>query len=239
MRIADMNWQQVAAYLRKDDRCVVPLGCTEQHGLLSLYTDAILAERIAIEAAEPLGVPVFPVLPFTPTPSFAAFPGTISLRLQTLLDVVRDILYSLHRTGFRRVLLVNGHGGNTPVRVLSQDVMIELPVMSIKLHNWWSAPNTVAAADAIDRNGSHANWYENFPWTRLPGVAEPATAKPMVDSTLIDASAPAEVMKLLGDGSYGGDYRKDDESMLALWQTGVQETRVALQGPWGPIRVQP
>jgi len=62
MRVVDMNWMQLADYLRRDDRAVIPLGSTEQHAYLSLGTDALLAERVAVEAAEPLGVPVFPPL---------------------------------------------------------------------------------------------------------------------------------------------------------------------------------
>lgn len=62
MRISDMHWQQVEAYLGQDDRAVLPLGSTEQHAYLSLSTDSILAERVAVEAAEPLGVPVFCIL---------------------------------------------------------------------------------------------------------------------------------------------------------------------------------
>ena len=62
MRISDTNWMMVEEYLQHDDRAVLPLGCTEQHAYLSLSTDSILAERLAVEAAEPLGVPEFPVL---------------------------------------------------------------------------------------------------------------------------------------------------------------------------------
>ena len=54
MRISDMNWMMVEEYLKRDDRCVLPLGSTEQHAYLSLSVDSILAERIAVEAAEPL-----------------------------------------------------------------------------------------------------------------------------------------------------------------------------------------
>ena len=54
MRIAEMDWRMVEDWVRHDDRCVLPLGSTEQHAGLSLATDAILAERVAIEAAEPL-----------------------------------------------------------------------------------------------------------------------------------------------------------------------------------------
>src|SRR6267142_2734331 len=92
MRISEMNWMMVEEYLKRDDRCVLPLGSTEQHAYLSLSVDSILAERLAIESAEPLGVPVFPVLAYGITPYFRAFPGTITLRMPTYLSILRDIL---------------------------------------------------------------------------------------------------------------------------------------------------
>src|SRR6266498_2915366 len=107
---------QLAAYLEQDDRIVLPLASTEQHGYLSLGTDNVLAERVAVEAAEPLGVPVLPVLPYGLTPSFGAYPGSPTLRLETFVAVVRDLLESLRLQGFRRILVVNGHGGNVPAR---------------------------------------------------------------------------------------------------------------------------
>ncbi len=53
MRIADMNWSDVAAAAARDPRAVLPIGSTEQHAQLSLCVDAILAERVAVEAAAP------------------------------------------------------------------------------------------------------------------------------------------------------------------------------------------
>src|SRR5438045_5148822 len=104
---------QLEAYLESDDRIALPLGSTEQHAYLSLGTDNILADRIATEAAEPLGVPVLPVLAYGLTPSFAAYPGSPTLRMETYIHVIRDLLDSLHGQRFRRMLIVNGHGGNT------------------------------------------------------------------------------------------------------------------------------
>ena len=83
MRISESNWQQVEAYLRSDDRAILPLGSTEQHAQLSLSVDSILSERVAAEAAEPLGVPVFPVVAYGLTPYFLAYPGSITLRTET------------------------------------------------------------------------------------------------------------------------------------------------------------
>src|SRR5512147_1758297 len=112
MKIAEMNWMQVEEYLKHDDRAVVPLGSTEQHAYLSLSTDSILAEHVAVEAAEPIGVTVFPVVVYGLTPYFMAYPGTVSLRANTYLQVIHDILESLTQHGFKRIVFVNGHGGN-------------------------------------------------------------------------------------------------------------------------------
>jgi len=232
MRIADMNWMQVEAYLAADDRCVLPIGSTEQHAQLSLCVDAILAERVAVEAAEPLGVPVYPAMPFGLAPYFLAFPGTISLQVETLLAVVRDLVASVHRAGFRRVLIVNGHGGNMPVGALAQELMAVRPSLSLKFHSWWNAPKTWAKVQEIDPSGTHASWLENFPWTRLAGAAAPTGAKSAPYLALMRASSPDDVRTILGDGSFGGEYEKPDDVMLAVWRAGVEEVREALEGPW-------
>src|SRR5438309_1776807 len=127
VRIADMNWMQVEQYLLHDDRAVLPLGSVEQHAYLSLGTDAILAERVAVEAADPLGVPVFPALAYGVTPYFLAFPGSVSLRVSTYVQVVREILDSLYGQGFRRFVLVNGHGGNSPAGSVAVEWMVDNP----------------------------------------------------------------------------------------------------------------
>src|SRR5580765_3988857 len=181
MKIAEMNWMQVEASLARDRRAVVPMGSTEQHGYLSLAVDAILAERVACEAAEPLGVPVFPALNYGITPYFLRYPGTVSLRLETYQRIVADILDSLAGTGFTRILFVNGHGGNIPGGSILQEWMNTHPGVTVKWHNWWNAPRTAAAVAALDDVASHASWMENFPWTRLAGVKPPAGTKPMID----------------------------------------------------------
>src|SRR6476646_7054051 len=99
MRISEMNWMMVEEYLKRDNRAVLPLGCTEQHAYLSLSVDSILAERVSSEAAEPLGVPVMPVLAYGLTPYFAAYPGSPSLTPETYGAILRDLLGSLHGQG--------------------------------------------------------------------------------------------------------------------------------------------
>ena len=149
--------------------------------ILSLSTDSILAERLAVEAAEPLGVPVFPVLAYGITPYFRAFPGTITLRVETYMSVVGDILDAMAEQGFKRILIVNGHGGNTPAQGFIGEWMADHPGVRIKFHNWWNAPKVWAQVQAIDPVASHASWMENFPWTRLAKVKVPSDQKPMSD----------------------------------------------------------
>jgi creatinine amidohydrolase len=232
MNIRDMNWMQVEAYLQRDDRCVLPLGSTEQHGYMSLCVDQILAERVAQEAAAPLGVPVFPALPYGLAPYFQAYPGSMTLRVDTYVRVVRELLDGIRRAGFRRVLIVNGHGGNQPAAALAIEYGMDHPEMRVKFHNWWSAPRTMAAVRAIDTNASHASWMENFPWTRLPGVASPAETKPELDMELLRVLPPAEVRAYVGDGNYGGAYERPDADMLRIWSIAVEETRVLLERTW-------
>jgi creatinine amidohydrolase len=232
MRIGEMNWMQVEAYLGRDDRAVVPLGSTEQHAYLSLSVDSILSERVALEAAAPLGVPVFPVQAYGMTPAFMAYPGTVTLSMATYVALVRDILDSLRRTGFRRILLCNGHGGNAPAQTVGVEWMADNPGCVVRFHNWWNAPQTMAAVQAVDPLASHASWMENFPWTRLPGIDMPDLRKPMSDLERLRLRDPAGVRAVLGDGNFGGLYQRPDDEMLAIWAVAVQETRGLIEGPW-------
>ena len=232
MKISEMNWSQVEAYLERDDRAVVPLGSTEQHCQLSLSVDSILSERVALEAAEPLMVPVFPVLAYGITPYFMAYPGTVSISLATYAALIQDILTSLYQTGFRKVLLCNGHGGNSPAQTAGIEFMARHPGMTVRFHNWWNAPNTFAAVQATDKVASHASWMENFPWTRLPNLQLPDHQKTMVDLERMRLHNPAGVRSMLGDGNFGGFYQRNDAEMLAIWKVAVEETRALIEGPW-------
>lgn len=236
MKLSDMNWRDVEAAAARDPRCILPVGSTEQHAQLSLSVDSILAERVSQEAAEPLKVPVYPVISYGLAPYFSAFPGTVTLRVETMMALVSDIITSIRRSGFSQILIVNAHGGNNPIGALAQELMADFGDVSIKFHNWWNAPKTWAKVQELDPTGSHANWMENYPWTRLKHAPAPEEPKPLFDFALMRASPPEELQALIGDGAFGGLYQRSDEDMLALWQIGVEETRDALNGPWPDLR---
>nr|WP_294503474.1 creatininase family protein [uncultured Rhodopila sp.] len=229
MRIADMDWRMVEDWVRHDDRCVLPLGGTEQHAGLSLATGAILAERIAVEAAEPLSIPVFPVIPFGLSPAFSGFPGTVSLRVATYAALIRDVLDSLKGSGFRRILIVSGHGGNQPAASIAREWMMDHADARVRFHAWQCAPLTAAAVRRIDPNSFHASWVDNYPWTRLADRPPQEGKKAEVDADRLHTLPPFEVRLLLEDGSAGGRYQRDDAEMLELWNVAVRETRALLE----------
>jgi creatinine amidohydrolase len=225
---------QIAEYLEHDDRIVLPVGSTEQHGYLSLGTDALLAERVSVEAAEPLGIPVLPVLPFGMAPYFARYPGSMSLRISTYIEVFRDLLDGLAGQGFRRIAVVNGHGGNSPAAGLIREWICQPRPERVQVlfHSWYNAPKTAAAASMFDDDQYHGSWLENFPWTRVTGVEIPAGGSPVLSRSLTQNVTSEEMKALAPDGTLGGAYARSDEDMRVYWDAGVAEVRELLTDGW-------
>jgi creatinine amidohydrolase len=171
-------------------------------------------------------VPVLPVLPYGLT-GFTAFPGSPTLRLATYCGVLRDLLDSLCAQGFRRLLLVNGHGGNTPARAAVVEWAVANRDARVVWHELWDGRADEVAAE-IDPEYDHASWSENLPWTRLEGVELPRDRKaPIVPPPAI--ASPEAWREALGDGSFGGPYQVPDEDVLRVWAAAVEELRSRLE----------
>jgi creatinine amidohydrolase len=142
------------------------------------------------------------------------------------------VLDSLRRSGFRRILLVNGHGGNAPAGSLIQEWMADNPGTCVRFHNWYNAPRVWNKVQEIDPVASHASWMENFPWTRVPNARYPDEQKPMIHAERVRVLDPKKLRELLGDGNFGGFYQRSDDEMLAPSKVAVEETREMIEGPW-------
>src|SRR5260370_27443893 len=115
------------------------------------------------------------------------------------MSIVRDMLDARDEEWFKRILIVNGHGGNTPAQGLVGEWIADHPGVRVKFHNWWNAPKTWAQVEAIDPVASHASWMENFPCTRLEKVTAPSEQKPEVDMNHLRQLDPTNFPPYLND----------------------------------------
>jgi creatinine amidohydrolase len=166
MQLELMTSPQVADYLATKSGIVVPVGATEQHGPDGLIgTDHLCAETIARRFGHERGVIVAPTLAYGMSQFHLAFPGTISLRPSTLAALARDVIASLAATGFRRIYLLNGHGGNVaPLRSAVQEFYAERSFAGLgpssthcRIRSWWELPATDALRKAL--YGAHEGYH--------------------------------------------------------------------------------
>jgi creatinine amidohydrolase len=139
---------------------VLPVGATEQHGPhLPTGTDSLLAERIAIEAARRSDSIVLPTLPYGCSLGHTAhWPGTVSLHPATLIAVVVEVGRWVHASGFRKLLIVNGHATNgPPCQSALLQLRHELPDLRPAFVSIFELSQPLAARYAADAPDFHAN----------------------------------------------------------------------------------
>ena len=113
MLLENMAYTEVETYLNEKDIILVPVGSVEQHSPYGLIgTDFIVAEAIARTVGDNMNLMVAPTVCYGVSPHHMAFKGTVALSPSTLIIVAEDIVRSLVAHGFRRILFINGHGGN-------------------------------------------------------------------------------------------------------------------------------
>ena len=139
MRISELNWMDVEEYLKNEDRVIVVLGACEQHGYLSLQTDTKIPLALADAASARTNVIIAPELTVGVSPYFLSYPGTLSIRSEIYIQFVGDILGSLYQTGFRRILILNGHSGNNIVRAKLVEMANSLPELKFSWYSWWES----------------------------------------------------------------------------------------------------
>ncbi len=114
MQLQEMSWPAVAS-ASGDIPVVVPIAAVEQHGgHLPVFTDSLLLGEVTRRAAESLGDRTIwaPLLWLGSSHHHLDFPGTLSAAPRTYLDLLGDLIDNLVTHGFRRIVLLNGHGGN-------------------------------------------------------------------------------------------------------------------------------
>ncbi len=119
MLLEEMTTEEIRENVNESSIAILPLGAIEEHGPhLPLSTDCIQPEYVAHKVAERLGAYVLPTLKYGQCSSTKNFPGTITLRFDTLRMIMEDLISELVRMGFRNIVVLSGHAGRTHMTAL-------------------------------------------------------------------------------------------------------------------------
>jgi creatinine amidohydrolase len=148
-KLAKMTWPEVEERLKECDTVIVPIGSVEQHGpALPLDNDHFIAQRVAEMVAETLWpeikVTVTPPIAYGYSPHHMDFKGTVTLQESTLANVIVDVCASLAQHGFTKIILINGHGGNTTAINMALHILRDMSRSKVYHIDWWAM-----AADTI------------------------------------------------------------------------------------------
>jgi len=219
MRFEDCSWFDVEKYLEKEDRLILVLGACEQHGYLSLLADAKIPLALADAASNKTSILIAPVVNYGISPYFLDYPGSFSLRSTTLLDIVEDLVRSAYHQGFRRMLFLNGHGGNDPARSRLYELANALPDLQVSWYSWWQAHSVEAVAMSHGLRSFHAAWIEAFPFTRV-GELPGGEKNPPRITGLVNAR---QARQLYQDGVFGGPYQVDESILSEIFAAALED----------------
>ncbi len=219
MRFEDCSWFDVEKYLQDEDQLIFVLGACEQHGYLSILCDSKIPLALADAASQQTRLLVAPVVNYGISPYFLDYPGSFSLRATTLLDIVEDIVRSAYNQGFRRVLFLNGHGGNDPARARLYEVANTLPHLQIAWYAWWQSHSVETVALHHGLRSSHASWIEAFNFTRVGELPEGEKVPPHIPGLLNSKVA----RELYQDGVFGGPYQVEESIMNEIFTAALED----------------
>ena len=145
---AYLTWQQIHHMTNKENTVIIqPIGAIEQHGYhLPLVVDAAISEGVLGKAFSLLTseIPAFalPTLFYGKSNEHEGFPGTISLSAQTLLSLLTEMATSIYKAGFRKLILMNSHGGQPQVmEIVARDLHEKFPDLAVFPFFTWRVPN--------------------------------------------------------------------------------------------------
>lgn len=134
-----MSWKELEEYFSKKDTVILPVGSNEQHGPQNpVGTDFLIAEAIAERLSEVTGIISLRAIPYGVSFHHMDFPGTITIDEEVFIKYVFEVIRSLKKWGTKKILIINGHGGNlNSLLILSRKAREELNVL-VFIFQWWT-----------------------------------------------------------------------------------------------------
>lgn len=140
-RYEEYTWPEIRQAVEQNRVAVLPVGTVEQHGPhLPLVTDVLTATEMSRRAVErmPGEAVLMPSVYYSFNEHHLDFPGTIAVEGPTIINYVTDIGKSLAHHGFRKILLVNGHGSNVPFLDVAARNITNHSDAICAMVSWWS-----------------------------------------------------------------------------------------------------
>ena len=156
MKLAELHWPEVKKLDREKIVAIVPVGSMEQHGPhLPFQVDTFVSSRLAEDLERKIPeILLVPPLWAGVSAHHMDYPGSITLRARVFMDLLHDVCASLDHHGFRRIVLLNGHGGNrSSLEVLGQELFVELGLTVNTLAYWDLVPDLVKSLKSTKSNG--------------------------------------------------------------------------------------
>jgi len=210
VRWDELTWPEAAETVARTDTVIIPVGAVEQHGPhLPLNVDTVICQAVADDVSALTGIPVIPPITYGVSGSHGDFAGTIALRPETLIAAMEDVIDSLHASGMRQFVLLNGHIWNNgaldvsaeKLRVRHQDSRIR----ALGYVTMYPGPE-VNGRVQFGRGLMHANFFETSVMLHLrPDLVRMDRATSHVD---VDSF---------------WDYRMDQVSDTGVWGRDVAE----------------
>lgn len=184
---------------------LLPSGSLEQHGTEApLGCDAIIARRLCIEAGSSMGVAVLPPVPYGDSLCHQGFPGTFSISTETLTALYTEILLSASRNGFRRCLIISGHGGNR--RAGERACSLGYPNLKPGYMGYWDLPGASRLEKRLfPRSGHHVTSAEVSMVWHLLGEPSPGVFTGVYPPLIPGMNDPDNFRRAYPDGGVGGD----------------------------------
>jgi len=155
-RLCYLNHHELKAIVpAKVDIAILPVGTIEAHGIIPLGTDMLIPDRLAERLAPEINALVAPSVPYGITRGLYGHPGTVFVTPAVFKTYVADVVASLAKAGFDKIVVINGHGGQ--INEL-QDALFEASkTSSVKtlLVNWWFGMEDICK-ETLQREGGHA-----------------------------------------------------------------------------------